>query len=86
MLGDAGVTAGKALLSVNVSGSVKDSHHRSLEIPTDTVLAYACYELTMDSGIGTVVLRLQDRLEPDKEDKQTTCCGIFDEPDGQGGK
>lgn len=79
--GDANVNAGKPKFSINLSGSVQAGHHRSFELPNNTILGYACYEVTFDSALGTFELVL-----PDTTDAGGSKYHIFDEPDGQNGK
>ncbi|XP_068688511.1 uncharacterized protein [Montipora foliosa] len=82
--GDASVTAGKPKLSINLSGSVQAEHHRSFELPKNTILGFACYEMTFDSALGTFELVLPDSIDGDELHVTKKC--IFDEPDGQNDK
>lgn len=75
------MNAGKPKFSINLSGSVQAVHHRSFELPNNTILGYACYEVTFDSALGTFELVL-----PDTTDAGGSKYHIFDEPDGQNGK
>ena len=83
-VGDASVTASKPKLSINLSGSVQAEHHRSFELPKNTILGFACYEMTFDSALGTFELVLPDSIDGDELHVNKHC--IFDEPDGQNGK
>ena len=78
--GDANITGGKPTFSIYLGGAVQATHHRSYELPSNTILGYACYEMTYDSAMGTFELVL-----PDEEDAGKRY-HVFDEPDGQNGK
>ena len=83
--GDANVTGGKSEFSINLSGSVQAEHHRSFELPNHTILGFACYEITIDPGVGTIQLLLPDSIDGgDPQEFKKHC--VFDEPDGQNGK
>ena len=83
--GDANVTGGKSEFSIKLSGSVQAKHHRSLELPNHTILGFACYEITIDPGLGTFQLLLPDSIDGgDPQEFKKHC--VFDEPDGQNGK
>ncbi|KAL9958297.1 hypothetical protein ACROYT_G035297 [Oculina patagonica] len=79
--GDASVNAGKPKFSINLSGSVQVAHHRSFELPNNTILGYACYEVTFDSALGTFELVLADATDAGERSNREHC--VFDEPDGQ---
>ncbi|XP_074627736.1 uncharacterized protein LOC141885759 [Acropora palmata] len=82
---DANVTGGKSKFSINLSGSVQAKHHRSFELPNHTILGFACYEMTIDAGLGTFQLVLPDSIDGgDPQDFKKRC--VFDEPDGQNDK
>lgn len=68
--------------SVDVEGSVSDTHHHSFNIPKDTIMAYGCYEFIFDEGSGLIELAIEKRLE-DVTDAAPGDDG-FDQPDGQG--
>ena len=59
------------------------AHHRSFELPSNTILGYACYELIFDSAMGTFELVLPDATDAGGEIGRKHC--VFDEPDGQKG-
>ena len=61
------------------------THHRSYELPNNTILGYACYEVTFDSALGTFELVLPDTTDAG-ELVSSRKHHIFDEPDGQNGK
>ena len=59
------------------------THHRSFELPNNTILGYACNEITFDSAIGTFELVLADATDGGGMSTRERC--VFDEPDGQNG-
>lgn len=79
--GDASVSAGKPKFSISLSGSVELEHHRSYELPSNTILGYACYEAQFDVDTGTFELVLPDATDGGGEVGVNYC--LFDEPDGQ---
>jgi len=72
------------MFSINLSGSVQVAHHRSFELPNNTILGYACNEITFDSAMGTFGLVLADATDGGGMSIRERC--IFDELDGQNGK
>ena len=82
--GDASLNVGKPKFSINLSGSVEVTHHRSFELPNNTILGYACNEITFDTAIGTFELVLADATDGGGMSTRERC--VFDEPDGQNGK
>ena len=83
--GDASLNVGKPKFSINLSGSVEVAHHRSFELPNNTILGYACNEITFDSAMGTFELVLADATDGGGGMSTRERC-VFDEPDGQNGK
>ena len=72
-------------LSVKLDGSVQDTHHRSFDIPNDTVMAYGCYQLNTSEGLGQLELAVDRKLEDvvsDSPDGSPPL--VFDQPDGAG--
>ena len=82
--GDASLNAGKPKFSINLSGSLQVTHHRSFELPDNTILGYACNEITFDSAMGTFELVLADATDGEGMSTRERC--VFDEQDGQNGK
>lgn len=82
--GDASLNVGKPKFSINLSGSVEVAHHRSFELPDNTILGYACNEITFDSAMGTFELVLTDATDGGAMSTRERC--VFDEPDGQNDK
>ena len=82
--GDASLNAGKPKFSINLSGSLQVTHHRSFELPDNTILGYACNEITFDSAMGTFELVLADATDGGGMSTRERC--VFDEQDGQNGK
>ena len=82
--GDASLKAGKPKFSINLSGSLQVTHHRSFELPDNTILGYACNEITFDSAMGTFELVLADATDGGGMSTRERC--VFDEQDGQNGK
>ena len=60
------------------------AHHRSFELPNNTILGYACNEITFDSAMGTFELVLADATDGGGMSTREHC--VFDKPDGQNGK
>ena len=60
------------------------THHRSFELPNNTILGYASNEITFDTAIGTFELVLADATDGGGMSTRERC--VFDEPDGQNGK
>ena len=84
--GDASITGGKPTFSIYLGGAVQATHHRSYELPTNTILGYACYEMTYDSAMGTFELVLPDEKDAGQVERSGKRYHVFDEPDGQNGK
>lgn len=82
--GDSSINVGKPKFSINLSGSVEVAHHRSFELPDNTIIGYACYEVTFDSALGTFELVLADATDAGEKSSREHC--VFDAPDGQKGK
>ena len=74
--------------SLTAEGSVNDTHHHSLDIPKDTVMAYGCYGFIFDDSTGMMELAIEKKLEdvtdaaPYGETRKELTA--FDHPDGQG--
>ncbi|CAH3131846.1 unnamed protein product [Pocillopora meandrina] len=79
--GDAGVSVGKPKFFIKLTGSIELEHHRSYELPSNTILGYACYEVKFDPDMGTFELVLPDETDAGGEIGKKYC--LFDEPDGQ---
>ena len=84
--GNANITGGKPTFSIYLGGAVQETHHRSYELPTNTILGYACYEMTYDSAMGTFELVLPDEKDAGQVESSGKRYHVFDEPDGQNGK
>ena len=56
--GDANVSVGKPKFFIKLTGSIELEHHRSYELPSNTILGYACYEVKFDPDMGTFELVL----------------------------
>lgn len=69
---------------------MEDTHHRSFDIPKDTVLAYGCYELNILEGLGQMELavdrKLEDVVSADSTDgtSSTPPALVIDQIDGAG--
>lgn len=73
--------------TVDIGGSVQDTHHRSFDIPKDTVLAYGCYELKILEGLGQIELAVDKKLEDvvsDATDGTRSPPLVIDQTDGAG--
>ena len=81
--GDANVSVGKPKFFIKLTGSIELEHHRSYELPSNTILGYACYEVRFDPDMGTFELVLPDETDAGGEIGKKYC--LFDEPDGQKG-
>ena len=79
------MTAGKPKFSINLSGSVQATHHRSFELPNNTILGHACYEVMFDTVMGSFELVVPDATDAGTAEGSRKC-HMFDEPDGQKGK
>ena len=84
--GDANITGGKPTFSIYLGGAFQATHHRSYELPSNTILGYACYEMTYDSAMGTFELVLPDEKDAGQVESNGKRYHVFDEPDGQNGK
>ncbi|KXJ08722.1 uncharacterized protein LOC110248344 [Exaiptasia diaphana] len=71
--------------SVNISGSIKDTHHHSFDIPNGTVMAYGCYGLKLLEGLGLIELDVDKKLKDvvtDATDGKPPDAFSMDQPDG----
>ena len=84
--GNANVKGGQPKFSIYLDATVQATHHRSYELPTNTILGYACYEMVYDSAMGTFELVLPDETDAGKLESNTRHHHVFDKPDGQNGK
>lgn len=84
--GDVNITGGKPTFSIYLGGAVQATHHRSYELPSNTILGYACYEMTYDSAMGTFELVLPDEKDAGQVESSGKRYHVFDERDGQNGK
>ena len=73
------------IFAVNVSGSASGIHHRSYDIPKDTVLGYSCYNLLLNNETGEFDIECV-RDVTDAPQGEVPIQHKFDEPDGQQGK
>lgn len=84
--GNANVKGGQPKFSIYLDATVQATHHRSYELPTNTILGYACYEMVYDSAMGTFELVLPDETDAGKLESNTRHHHVFDKPDGQNDK